>query len=161
MVLALVLPKTGAKALLTKRLGLHLLRAVLLIATSILGLFALTMLPLGEVAGLSFIAPLMTVVLAAIFLGDSMTRIQVLCMVVGSVGVMLIGQLGGSPNWIGVLLVMSAAFCFSLYQIGTKKLVKTESHVSLLVYPALLASVGLAIFALFGLDINMLSFDHL
>ena len=136
----------------TKHLLLHLVRATLLVGTSLLGLLALEILPLGDTAGLAFIAPLMIVLLAKFFFADVVTLVQWVCVLVGTAGVVIIGQLGGSVNWPAGALVLGAAFCFSLYQIATKKLRSTENHISLLIYPALLATIFLGIFIFLGQD---------
>jgi len=87
-------------------LRLHLLRGSV---TALMGLtffYALTLLPLAEAIALAFIAPLIALYLAAIWLGEKVGRPAILASLLGLVGVVAIalGRLEASAHDEGVLL---------------------------------------------------------
>ena len=95
---------------------LHVLRGVVASVLVFLFFWGVARLPLAEGVALSFIAPLITLYLAAVMLGETVTGRAVACSVIGlvGVGVILAGRLGGphaKDAGLGALAVLvSAAF---------------------------------------------------
>lgn len=77
-------------------LRLHVWRGIVVAATAFLFFWGLKYVPLAEALGLSFIAPLFALYLAAVLLGETISRGAVVASVLGFVGtlVVVIGRLG-------------------------------------------------------------------
>jgi S-adenosylmethionine uptake transporter len=97
---------------------LHLWRSIVVAAMAISFFWALGRLPLAEAIGLSFIAPVIALYLAAILLGEKIGREAIIASVAGLAGVVviLIGRFSGDYSneafW-GVLAVLFSAVVFA------------------------------------------------
>ncbi len=104
-----------------------------------LGFAGLTFLPLPEVTALGYAAPLLTVVFAAMFLGEEVRAFRIGCVVLGMVGVMIVlaprltlgADAAGSAAAFGALLVLSGAVFSALAQVFVRKLVMSETTSSI------------------------------
>ena len=67
-------PQMGVSLLRTRRLRLHLARAVLLPLSSLCFFSALKFLPLAETTAINYTTPVLVIVLAVVFLDERMTR---------------------------------------------------------------------------------------
>lgn len=118
----------------------HILRATLLLVTSLLGLYALQLLPLAETAGLAFTSPLFAILLARFLLGEHVGLLRWLCMLGVILGAFLVIRPGSKLSMEGVFLVISASISFAFYQVLTRKLALKEGGLILLAYPAALGT---------------------
>ncbi len=89
--------------------------------------FAITVSPLALVFALEFTSPLWTMLLAALFLGERMTRVKALAGALGFAGVLLVVQPGAAPISPGMVAAALAAIMFATTAIFTKKLTGTET----------------------------------
>lgn len=101
-------------------LKVHLVRGV---CGSFMGLtffYALTKLPLAETIAISFIAPLVALYLAAIFLGETIRREAILAAVLGLAGTVVIigGKIGREPMGEDALLGLAAILFSALLYAG-------------------------------------------
>ena len=104
-----------------------------------LGFAGLTFLPLPEVTALGYAAPLLTVVFAAMFLGEEVRAFRIGCVVLGMVGVMIVlaprltlgADDAGSLAAFGAMLVLCGAVFSALAQVFVRKLVMTETTSSI------------------------------
>lgn len=104
-----------------------------------LGFAGLTFLPLPEVTALGYAAPLLTVVFAAMFLGEEVRAFRIGCVVLGMVGVMIVlaprltlrADDAGSLAAFGAMLVLTGAVFSALAQVFVRKLVMTETTSSI------------------------------
>ncbi|WP_101066907.1 DMT family transporter [Roseovarius salinarum] len=115
--------------------GAHLLRG--LFGTAAMGMFfaALGLLPLPEVTALGYTAPLLTVIFAALFLGERLRLFRLGAVVVGFAGVLIMlsprigafdaGALGTGAT-LGAGLVLLGATFRALAQIAIRHMVATE-----------------------------------
>ena len=126
--------------------AMHILRAALLLITSILGLYALKLLPLAETAALAFTTPFFAIFFAKIFLGESIGWLRWFCMLGAVSGGFLIVRPSASLSMLGVFLVISASISFAFYQIITRKLAPKVERLVLLVYPAGLGAIVMTFF---------------
>ena len=117
-----------------RNLSLHLVRNLAHFTGQNLWFYAITVSPLALVFALEFTSPLWTMVLAAIFLGERLTRIKVLAGVLGFAGVLLVVQPGAAPLSPGMLTAALAAVMFAATAIFTKKLTQTETITCILFY---------------------------
>lgn len=127
LVMALLFaPKMGWTLLKTRRPWLQLSRSLSLLAVSLLFISGLRYIPLGEATAVIFLAPLIVTVLSAILLREPVSKGQWTAVILGFFGVLFIVRPGGELFTPAILLPFSAAFCFALYQLITRKLASTD-----------------------------------
>lgn len=139
--LVVFVPGMGGRILRTGRLRLQIVRALLLVCCTALFFTALRFLPLAEATAIGFISPLLVTALSGPILGERVTVRQWLAVVAGFFGVLIIIRPGGGLFSPAVLLPMGMAFCYSLYQILTRKLAASDNPVVTLFYTALVGAV--------------------
>lgn len=118
-------------------LKLHLLRNVFHFAGQACWAFGVTLLPLATVFALEFTTPAWTMVVAAIFLAERITRGRVAALVLGFAGVLVILRppllFGGAAAFDpSALVVLAAAFFFSVQITTTKFLTGRNSTLTIL-----------------------------
>ncbi|OIP84378.1 MAG: EamA family transporter [Rhodobacterales bacterium CG2_30_65_12] len=121
----------------------HVWRGVVGTSAMGLGFAGLQMLPLPEVTALSYAAPLLTVIFAAMFLGEEVRLFRLAAVALGMTGVMIVlapqlsavseGHLGATQA-LGATLVLMAAVFAALAQIFLRKMVATERAVTVVLY---------------------------
>ena len=90
LLMIVIVPLTGGYgALRTQKLGLHLIRALFVVAANLFFYMALADLPLAIVVAIFFIAPFLITIFSVIFLGETVGKWRWLAVVVGLVGVLL------------------------------------------------------------------------
>ncbi|MEN1835088.1 DMT family transporter [Pseudomonas lijiangensis] len=114
------LPSAGLRVLRTKRPGIQILRALALLLTSLLFTTCLMYIPLAEATAVNFLAPLLVTALSVPLLKERVTRGQWLAVVVGFSGVLVIIHPGGELFTPAILLPLSSASCFAIYQLLTR-----------------------------------------
>lgn len=126
----------------------HVLRGLL--GTTAMGLsFAgLAYLPLPEVTAIGYAAPIFTLVLASVMLGERIRAIRISAVAVSLLGVliMLWPILGGtSPHEeaaaLGAALILAATMCRSVVQIHIRQMVQREHTAAIVFYFSLTATV--------------------
>ncbi len=137
----LLAPRMGAGLLRTGQPGGQLVRAALLMASTLFNFGALSFLPMAEVKAISFISPLLVTMFAVWLLHEKVSRSRWLAVVAGFLGVLFIIRPGsGLLQW-PALLPVASAFCYSQYQIMTRKFSETEHPMTTLFYTALVGCV--------------------
>jgi drug/metabolite transporter (DMT)-like permease len=112
----------------TKRPLAHLGRGAIGLGTMVLAFAALAFLPLAEATTIGFVAPLFSVMLSALILGERVGRYRWSAVAVGFVGVLIVMQPSGSnlpPLGLGLALLSAlgvAGVTITIRQIG-----RTES----------------------------------
>lgn len=114
-----------------------------------LGFAGLGYLPLPEVTAIGYAAPLLTVIFAAMFLGEDVRLFRLSCVALGLVGVLIVLSprltlLDGGANHaeaFGALLVLGGAVFAALAQVFVRKLVQTEKTPAIVFYFSLTATV--------------------
>ena len=96
--------------------------------------YALTLIPLAQVFALEFTSPIWILVLSPLFLGERLTRPRVIAAALGFIGVLIVTRPGAAPMSVGIVAAALAAICFALTGLLTKRLTRTESLTSILVY---------------------------
>lgn len=124
-----------------------------------LGFAGLGLLPLPEVTALGYAAPLLTVVFAAMFLGEKVGVFRVSAVGLGFAGVLIVlsprmTALGGeavqTTQALGAMLVLMGAMCAALAQIYIRKLVETEETSAIVFYFSLTSTLLSLLTAPFG-----------
>ena len=114
-----------------------------------LGFAGLAYLPLPEVTAIGYAAPLLTVIFAAMFLGEDVRLFRLSCVALGMVGVLIVLSprltvLDGSASHaeaFGAMLVLGGAVFAALAQVFVRKLVQTEKTPAIVFYFSLTATV--------------------
>jgi drug/metabolite transporter (DMT)-like permease len=142
----------GTLGQVTRRgMHLHLARNLAHFTGQNLWFFAITVSPLALVFALEFTSPLWTMALAALFLGERMTRAKALAGALGFAGVLMVVQPGAAPLSAGMLTAALAAIMFATTAIFTKKLTATETITCILFWlTAIQLVLGLVCSALDG-----------
>ncbi len=144
--LVLMLPllaRLGPKAVLkTRRLGLQIGRASLLLATTFLIFGALRFMPLADMTTILFAAPLIATGLSVPILRERVGPRRWLGVLIGFGGVLVVVRPGaGLLDW-GAVLALAAAFTFAFYQITTRAISRTDSPLTTLIYTALVGAIA-------------------
>ena len=114
-----------------------------------LGFAGLGYLPLPEVTAIGYAAPLLTVIFAAMFLGEDVRLFRLSCVALGLMGVLIVLSprltvLDGPASHaeaFGAMLVLGGAVFAALAQVFVRKLVHTEKTPAIVFYFSLTATV--------------------
>lgn len=126
---------------LTKRPALHVVRALLLVGVTALLIGGLAYLPLADATALTFVTPLIVVVLSALVMGEKIEAHQRAAVGIGFLGVLIIVRPGGELMHWASFLVLGMAFCFAGYHLTTRVLNRTEMPVTTLFYTATVGTI--------------------
>jgi drug/metabolite transporter (DMT)-like permease len=138
--------RTGLKA--SAPMG-HVWRGVVGTMAMGLGFAGLGYLPLPEVTAIGYAAPLLTVIFAAMFLGEDVRLFRISAVVLGLIGVMIVlsprltvvpGVADDSAT-LGAMLVLGGAVFAALAQVFVRKLVLKEKTSAIVFYFSLTATV--------------------
>ena len=137
----------------TQHPWLHVRRALVGVIAMSCWFSAVTMLPLPEATAISFLAPLLTVAFAAIFLKERVGIYRWSAVGVGFVGVMIIlsPRLSMSGEDVGLLGAMLAAISTVFMAIAAtliRQMTKTEKNAAIIFYFFVAAS-GFSLFSLY------------
>ena len=138
--LIVVLPwfvKLGWQPLKTRRAGRLVTRGVLNLSCMLAFFFALSITPLAEVTALMFTAPIFTTVLAMAVFGERAGFRRWTAIGVGFLGTLVVLRPGFTDIGLGPMLVLFAAFVWSICMIIIKDLGRTESSVTITIYMSL------------------------
>jgi drug/metabolite transporter (DMT)-like permease len=112
-----------------------------------LGFAGLAFLPLPEVTAIGYAAPLLTVVFAAMFLGEPVRAFRISAVTVGLVGVLIVlsprltlGRGLTESQALGVVLALGGAVFAALAQVFVRKLVQTETTSAIVFWFSVTAS---------------------
>jgi len=125
----------------TTRLGLHLLRGLVMVGTSTTAFIAFALMPLAEVIAILFVGPLVLVAVAGWTLGEPATRFQIVAVVVGFIGALLIVQPSPAGVNVAAILALTAAVLWAVQQILARKLSRTEASLASLFYVSAVCAV--------------------
>jgi len=135
--------------LITKKPMFHVWRG--LVGTSAMGMtfMGLALLPLPEVTAIGYATPIFTLILAALFLGETIRLVRISAVAIGLLGVLIMiwPRLGDDLEngaMLGVLLVVGATVARGFVQIHIRRMVQSEHTAAIVFYFSLTAS-GLAL----------------
>src|SRR3990170_1782747 len=131
---SMLLARSGWGQISARRFGLHLVRNVSHFGGQFGWFYGISMIPLAEVFALEFTAPMWTAIMAALLLGERMTRPRLLAIGLGIAGMLIILRPGLAVIHPAALAVLGAAACFALTFVLTRKLAHTETALAILFY---------------------------
>ena len=146
LMIVILTPHQGKQLFQTHRKGLVLVRAASLAVTSLFIGLALQRMPVAETTAITFLAPMLVVLLARPILGERIGALGWLAAVTGFLGVLLIARPGSSLDAIGIAYALCAVAAFVVYQLLSRVLMGSERTITLLFYSALIGSIGYGVF---------------
>jgi len=129
-----VLPRLGVQSLHTRILRLHVGRNLLHLLGQYSWIYAIALLPLATVFAIEFTMPVWTAILAALLLGERLTRHRVVMLVLGLVGVGIILKPGIATIAPASLVMLGGAFIYACSLIATKRITRNDSTFAVLFY---------------------------
>ncbi|QFU17605.1 DMT family transporter [Microvirga thermotolerans] len=133
LLLAALRPSVRA-GLVSRRIGLHLLRNAIHFAGTAAWAYSLTILPLATVFALEFTTPVWVAILAVPLLGERLTQGRAAAVALGFVGVLVILRPGAETAQPASLMVLAVALAFALVAVVTKRLTATERTFSIVFF---------------------------
>ena len=140
----------GVHLLRTRRLGLHLARAGLLVIANSAFFLALAAMTIAEATSIFFIAPLLITALSALMLSEAVGPRRWAAVCIGLAGVIVMMRPGEGALRLVALLPIVAAAAYALMQILTRRLGSTERASTIAFYAQagfIVASLGMGLVA--------------
>lgn len=134
----------------TQKLPVHAARDIVHFGAQYAWFYAIALIPIAELFALEFTTPIWTLILAALILGEKVTRVRLAAVVLGFVGVLIILRPGISPVGMPQFAALLGAlgFAFATYVL-TRRLMRTDAPLTMLFWMVIIQTpLGL----LAGLD---------
>lgn len=152
MIMALMQGKLR-DCVITHRPWRHVVRASVGVTAMVCWFTALSIIPLPEATAISFCAPLLIVVLSAIFLKEKVRVYRWTAVFIGFIGVSIIlwprlVNFDGEVAGLGVMLALAAVICMAIASILIRGMTATETNASIVFYFTAAASV-VSLFSLY------------
>ena len=125
----------------SQRLGLQLVRSLLLLITTVLFFTGISLIPLVDASAIMFMAPIMVTALSVPLLREPVGPHRWAGVVIAFAGALLIIRPGTGVMQAGALLPLGAALTYAFYQIATRKLSHADPPLTTLFYTASLSTV--------------------
>lgn len=134
VVVLIVLSRAGWRHAATRQPVVQLARNLIHFVAQYGWFFGIASIPLAQVFALEFTTPIWTMLMAAIFLREAITRARLLAVGLGFTGILIILRPGFAGVEIAQLAVLGAAVGYASSFIFTKKLVATDTPLAILFY---------------------------
>jgi drug/metabolite transporter (DMT)-like permease len=137
-----MIPGSPLFAMQTGRLGLHLLRGMTILGSSLFFISGLRFLPIAEASATGFVAPLFVTALSIIFLSEKVGMRRWIATAVGLIGVLIILRPGTGAFHPAAFFPLVSALAWACTLIITRMMSGTERAVTVMAYSSI---VGLCI----------------
>ena len=124
----------GFHLLRTKRLGMHVQRALVNFGGMILWFHAIAIVPLGKAVAIHFTLPLFVLVLAAVTLGEKTGPRRIAATAAGFGGMLVILRPGSAEIGLPEAMILGSALLYAATVIYLKAMVATEAPLALTFY---------------------------
>jgi drug/metabolite transporter (DMT)-like permease len=128
----------------TQHLRMQLLRSACLVTATLCFFGALRFLPLAEGTAISFLAPLVAIVLSGPVLGERPTKARWVAAIGGFVGILVLVRPGSAVFHPATGLLLLAALSNGLYQLLTRRVPRDSAHTTLF-YSGLVGAAALSL----------------
>jgi drug/metabolite transporter (DMT)-like permease len=148
VVLWVILTLTGQWRQVTRRsISTHVVRNAAHFTGQNLWFYAMTSIPLAQVFALEFTSPIWVVLLSPLILGEPLTRLRLMSVLVGFVGILIVAR--PSPDTIspGLIAAASSAVFFALSVMYTRLLTRTETVLCIMFWLTLMQAAFGVIFS--------------
>jgi drug/metabolite transporter (DMT)-like permease len=119
-----------------QRFGLHLIRNICHFSGQNLWFYAIAVIPFSQVFAFEFSSPIWVALMAPFFLGERLTKIRLITVTLGFLGILVVAQPGSITIGPGVAAAALCAVGFAGTFIATKLLSRTESTTCILFWLA-------------------------
>ncbi|MBM3536298.1 MAG: DMT family transporter [Alphaproteobacteria bacterium] len=128
---------------------MHVLRSIVGVAGMFCGFYAITHLPLATATAISFTKPLFLIVLAVLFLGETVRWRRWTATAIGFLGVLIVVRPGSEVFSFAMLVALAGSFFIADVAVLVKKLSETDRNVTILFYFGVITTAVSAVPALF------------
>jgi len=149
LMLVLFAPKRGLALVRAHRPGTQMIRALLLVTSSMLFFTGVSYLPLATATTISFTAPLIITALSVPFLGEQVGIRRWTAVAFGFVGALVIIRPGMEGTHWAAIFVVGSTTCSAFYQLLTRKLAGHDDPETSNFYTSLVGTVLASIAVLF------------
>lgn len=125
--------------------GLQIGRGLTVVVAATTFLISISFVPLADATAVTFVAPFMVMVLAAMFLGEKVGRERWIAICLGFAGTMIIIRPGLSVSHPAILLSLASAAAFAMRQILSRRLSGADPLITTVAYTALTAAFILSL----------------
>ena len=130
----------------SKNIKSQVLRGILLLTSSLLFFYAISVISLAKALTLAFICPLIVTALSPYFLKERVGRRRWTAVIVGFIGVLLVIRPGIVEfNWAS-LASLGTGLCYAIYLIVTRSLKDTDNGLLTLLFTIIVGTVVLSIY---------------
>lgn len=136
--------RVGSASLRTDRPFLHLWRGLLGTTAMFCGFYSVTHLPLADATAIGFASTLFMIVLAVLFLGETVRWRRWTATAVGFLGVLVMVGPGGHGLSVAMAAALFGALCVATVSVIIKKLSQTEPPLSILFSFGIVSTVASA-----------------
>lgn len=140
LVLPLVLPR-GMQVFRAKRPILLVGRGIAGAVGMMAGFYAVVQMPLADATAITFTAPLFVVLLAGVFLGESVDRNRWLATLVGFLGVILLIQPDAGTIETAAVVALIGAMAIAAVKLMLRSLAKQEQALTILLYTSVIMTL--------------------
>ncbi|MDP5085917.1 MAG: DMT family transporter [Yoonia sp.] len=135
IILTVIAPMTNGWAIArTKRLKMHMLRGLCVVAANMTFFLGLAAMPLADAVAIFFICPLIITVFSVVFLKETVGPRRWAAIAVGLIGVVIMMRPGTTAFQLASLLPVAAAFCYAAVHVLARRLGGTESAATMAFY---------------------------
>ncbi len=135
----------GFEILHTQQLRFQIVRGTLVIISPICFVTAIIFVPLADAVAVTFVAPFFVIILASIFLKEKVGLHRCIAVIVGFIGMLIVIRPGLGVLHPAIMLVVIAAALFSIRQVLSRFLSKSDRTITTVSYTALIGSFWLTI----------------
>lgn len=137
IVLTMVVWLRESTTLRTHNIGLHLLRAVLVVSSNLLFYAALSVMPIADATAIFFVSPLVIALLSVVFLSERVGPHRWGAIIAGLIGAVVMIRPGTDAFTPVALLPLMAAICYASMQVTTRRMGLAESALAMTFYTQL------------------------
>lgn len=124
---------------------LQIIRSLMVLLATAFMFVALGLMPIADIVAITFVAPLMIVILSVVILREFVGMRRWIAVLVGFVGVIIILRPGGDLFTLVALLPFGTAVTYALYQILTRVISQSADPLNTLFYSALVGTVTMSV----------------
>ncbi|HHS82875.1 MAG TPA: EamA family transporter, partial [Devosia sp.] len=137
------------RAFASHRVPVQLLRALLLLADLLLFATGLRTLSLGQATAITLLFPIMVTVLSIPILGERVGLFRWVCVLFGFAGALIIVRPGYGAFNVGMLWVLAATACYSVYLVLTRLVSGVDGTQTSMLYAGVIGMVASSLVGVF------------
>lgn len=152
VVLAVVLPTRGLRALRSTKPKMQLVRGCAMLASTLTFFTALKYLPQAQATAIVFLAPLIMLSVAPLILKEPVRRSRWIAALIGFCGVLIVIRPSAGLDSFGVIAGLATACLFAAQHLATRMLAGEDS-VTTILWSGVIGTIGLSVAMPFALPL--------